>query len=55
MPRSKKIFAFIAVLFTLTMLGFAIHMGSKTTRRGAKKQLQQRISDKLKTDTLTRH
>jgi Tfp pilus assembly protein PilO len=47
----KKILFIVAAVFTLVMIGFTMDFMSKTTRRGQKPQLQQRIQEKLKADT----
>jgi hypothetical protein len=52
MPRGKKILFITAILFTLTMIGFAIDLASRTTRPGAKKQLQERITKEIKKDSV---
>ena len=42
MDKKKKIFLIIFVLFTLTMIGFAIHLGSLTTSPWTKKKLEEK-------------
>jgi uncharacterized alpha/beta hydrolase family protein len=46
MPRNKKIFVIVAVLFIATMIFFTIDIFSRTTRRGAKKHLIESVKPK---------
>ncbi len=42
MNRSKKIFLIVAVLFFITIIGFAIHFMSLTSSPWTKKKVQEK-------------
>ncbi len=44
MPRSKKIFMILAIIFLIIMLYLGIDIASKTTFPGSKPNLKERIS-----------
>ena len=47
MKRSKKIFLAIAVVFLVIMIIIGYDISSRTTFPGAKKNLKERIEDKV--------
>jgi len=47
MKKSKKIFLLIVGLFLLAMIIIGYDISSKTTWPGAKKNLKERIEDKI--------
>lgn len=46
--NNTKLFRWILIIFTLLMIGFAIHMGSRTTAPWNKPQKLKGKSEKLK-------
>jgi hypothetical protein len=54
MTRSKKIFAWLAVVFMIALLYASYDISTRTTFPGSRPQLKERLQKKyLKNDTLT--